>query len=269
MGTQCTAGEHAINAEGVTLCNGCVTNLEKALEAVAGVWVDIQVSGRRLDVGAPSVGSSGGHAGSLEPANLDALDKAQTLRVRLGGWASLLPTLHPFGEPPVIAGWLLTQIPEIRKQPWAGDLLRELQESLQECRLATDRAAERITLGQCWNTLEDQQCTATVTAINGATTARCRACGHTTSVRERQQWLLTEAWHAAAPLPVILRALRIVGTDVKPKDAENWVSRGKVIACVDENGSKTYQLNAMRRVHEQMQAKRAQRVSRDTTVSVA
>jgi hypothetical protein len=269
MGTQCTAGEHAINADGVTLCNECLTKLEKALKAVPDVWADIQVSGSRMDVGAPSVGSSGGHASSTPPANLDALDKAQTLRVRLGGWASLLPQLHPFGEPPVIAAWLLTQIPDIRKQPWAGDLLQELQESLQECRLTTDRAAERITLGQCWNEIEDGRCEATVTAVNGARVARCRACGATSDVRTRQQWLLSEAWEAAAPLPVILRALRIVGTEVKPKDAENWVSRGKVIACIHEDGAKTYQLNAMRRVHEQMQAKRERRVTREKLSSIA
>jgi hypothetical protein len=187
------------------------------------------VSGSRLDVGAPSVGGSGGHAGSQEPANLDALDKAQTLRVILGGWKSQLPTIGPFGEPPVIAKWLLTQIPLIRKMEWAATLKAELHEALNDCRYATDRSAERVSLGECWNEIEGLPCGGTMMSIVGGKIAKCRTCGATDGSRERQQWLISEAWHVQAFLPDIARWLTTSGhARIDIKKARNWVNAGKL-----------------------------------------
>ena len=225
---QCTGGEHPTNAQGVTLCHNCTTYLEADLRAAAFLWGDIQTTCARLDVGAASVGSSG-HKAAQPAANLDALDKAQTLRVVLGGWASHLATLHPAGDPVKTALWLLTQITEIRKQDWAGDLKQELRDAVNACRLSTDRAAERISLGQC-----STECPGIMTAIVGSRVARCRECGGTASVSERQQWIIAEAWHVATFLPHVVRALSQGGhAKVDIRKADVWVHRGKLepVAC--------------------------------------
>ena len=103
------------------------------------------------------------------------MDKAQTLRVILGGWKSQLPTIGPFGEPPVIAAWMLTQIPLIRKMDWATTLKDELHEALNDCRHATDRNAERVSLGECWNEIEGAPCGGTMMSIVGGTHRQVQA----------------------------------------------------------------------------------------------
>jgi len=224
----CTGGDHPTNAQGVTLCHRCVTELEADLRDAPFVWNDIQTTGARLDVGAASVGSSG-HKAPRPAANLDALDKAQTLRVVLGGWASQLPQLHPANDPVKTALWLITQMPEIRKQSWAGDLKQELRDALNACRWATDRAADRISLGQC-----STECPGIMTAIVGGRVAKCRLCESVDDVRARQQWIIAEAWHVMAFLPDIVRWLRGSGhAKIDVNKANVWVHRGKLepIAC--------------------------------------
>lgn len=214
--------------DGFTLCHDCTTPLEQDLRAVAGVWADIMVTSARMDVGARQVGG-GSHAGSRPPANLDAMDKAQTLRVRLSGWASQLPTIGPFGEPPVIAKWLLSQIPLIRKQEWAATLKEELHEAVNECRYATDRAAERVSLGECGNVIDGEPCFGTMMSIVGGKIAKCRTCGAKDATHERQQWLISEAWHVQAFLPDIARWLTTSGhARIDIKKARNWVNAGKL-----------------------------------------
>lgn len=241
---------------GLTLCHQHTTWLEDDLKAVPGVWAELRVTAERRDAGADSLGTSG-PTGSKPPANLDALDRGQTLRVILTGWASHLPGLRPTKDndgflPVRMSTWLLRETQRIRTMDWAGDLQRELREAITDARKATDRAADRISLGQC-----SDECPGTMTAIAGASTARCRECGTTAAVNDRQAWLITEAWHVAAPLPHIIRALRTLHIFIKPKDAKNWVARGKLIACVDDDGAKTYQLRQAHAVHTAMAAKRA------------
>lgn len=68
--------------------------------------------------------------------------------------------------------------------------------------------------------------------------------------------MISEVWHVTAPLPQILRALHSLQVFVAPKDAENWASRRKLIACIADNGAKTYQLKQVYTVHQSMTAKR-------------
>lgn len=257
-GTDCDVDLSA----GLTLCHQHTTWLETDLKAVPDVWADLRVTAERRDAGADSLGTSG-PTGSKPPANLDALDRRQTLRVILTGWASQLPGLRPTKDndgflPVRMSTWLLHQVQEIRTMDWAGDLQRELREAITNARKATDRSADRISLGQCGRPTEElEPCEGQLTAIAGATNARCRSCGAVANVHDQQAWLISEAWHVAAPLPHIIRALRTMQIYISPKDAENWVARGKLIACVAEDGSKTYQLRQAHAVHTVMAAKRA------------
>lgn len=223
-------------ANGITLCHEHTTQLEEALREVPASWQNIYVSACKLDVGAGSVGGMGGEASGSEPANLDALDKAQTLEVVLRGWAGHLSVVSPRFTTPQIATRLFAQLPWIRRQDWAGDLLQELRDALNACNYATDRAADRISLGPCGAPVNGgaSECTGTITAISGATTARCRDCGGTISVHERQAWAISEAWHVRAFLPDIVRWLARSGhARIDVEKAKKWVQRGKLqpVAC--------------------------------------
>lgn len=227
----CTGGEHPTNAPGVTLCHTCATELEEDLKAAAFLWGDIQTTCARLDVGTATVGSSG-YKEPQPAVNLDALDKAQTLRVVLGGWASHLPQLHPAGDPMRTALWLITQMKEIRRQDWAGDFKQELRAALNDCRYSTDRAAERLSLGPCLD-----GCPGIMTAIVGARTARCRLCGVTGNVRAMQQWIIAEAWHVTGFLPDVVRWLAKSGhARIDVEKVKKWVQRGtlEAVACDTE-----------------------------------
>lgn len=238
-GSRCGACQAPLQ-DGWQLCHDHTTRLETDLAAVADVWKDIMTTAARLDVGAPSVGV-GGHAGSKAPVNLTALDLAQALRVVIGKYASQLPILGPFGEPPTKAAWLLQHIPTIRKMGWAAEFMAELYEAVNNCRQATDRSAERVSLGECGNVIDGEYCYGTMMSIVGGRIAKCRTCGATDTCRERQQWLISEAWHVQAFLPDIARWLTSSGhAKIDIKKARNWVNAGKLEADACDVGTRRH-----------------------------
>lgn len=255
-GTEC--GNCEAPLDGFTLCHQCTTPLEDDLRAVAGVWEDIMVSGSRLDVGAPSVGGSGGHAGSQEPANLDALDRAQTLRVILGGWKSQLPTIGPFGEPPVIARWLLTQIPLIRKMDWAATLKDELHEALNDCRQATDRRDERIFAGICpMENDEGVACGYAVFTQPGRARARCNKCQAWWDASEwRTRAMRAAGIHEGTPAELSrIISDPITGETIQQATIRQWVRRKKLSPVgTNDKGRPTYQVRKVRNLWARMQA---------------
>lgn len=237
----------------IRLCHDCTCVLEYHLEQVVDVWATLQTTLERRDVGAASVGLGGG-AAAVEPLNLDAFDLGFTLQTVLNGWAQLIPAMRPISvEPHIVATWMRQpqQVALIRATDWAPDLIGELEESLNGCREATDRSLERIDLGH-----HSTECDGKVRAIAGARWGRCTECREEFNTQQQHQWMISEAWHVTAPLPHIIRALRTLHIFVKPKDAENWVARRKLIACVTDDGAKTYQLKQVFTVHQTMVAKR-------------
>lgn len=218
-------------ADGIYLCHTHASRLETALADIPAVWEDLRCTVARLDRAASSPGGGGAHQSSRPPVNLDAMDQAQSLRVLLSGWSSYLPILRPIhAEPPAHASLLADNMNTVRHCDWAGDLLRELLDALRECRFAMDRAADRISVGRCGALLGDAtECPGTLRAIVGATTARCRDCGGSMDVRQRQQWAISEAWHVWGFLPDIVRWLALSGhARIDIEKAKKWVQRGKL-----------------------------------------
>lgn len=251
-GSECGRCEAEL-AEGIRLCHDCTCVLEWELEQVVDVWATLQTTLERRDVGAASVGLGGGSA-AVEPLNLDAHDVGFTLQTVLNGWAQYIPSMRPASsEPHILATWMRspTQINLIRATDWAADLIQELQDANNDCREATDRSLERIDLGP-----HSTECAGKVRAIAGARWGRCTECREQFNTAQQHQWMISEAWHVTAPLPHIIRALRTLHIFVKPKDAENWASRRKLISCIDDDGAKTYQLKQVYDVHQLMVAKR-------------
>lgn len=235
---ECTA--ERCNTElsgGITLCHDHTERLEYQLAETDTVWEDLQTTAARMDKGAASVGT-GGRPGSRPPANLDALDHGQRLRTVLAGWGSMLH-IPPIAEPPELASWMLARIPQIRHQDWAGVILDELTAALNDCRRATDRAAETITLGPCGNTDNGPECPGILTAPANKPIGRCRTCGATVDVHERQAWLIDQSWHIRRPLPDILRALKVSGhLNVPAERVKKWVQRDKLRPAICDVRSK-------------------------------
>lgn len=252
MASECSNCEAELSA-GIQLCHDCTCLLERLLEQVVDVWATLQTTLERRDVGAASVGLGGGSA-AVEPLNLEAHDLGYTLQSILTGWSSHIPAMRPAStQPHIVATWMRhpAQITLIRGMGWGADLIGELEESLSDCREATDRSLERISLGH-----HSTDCAGKVRAIAGARWGRCTECREQFHTQQQHQWMISEAWHVTAPLPHIIRALRTLHVFVSPKDAENWAARRKLISCIDDTGTKTYQLKQVYDVHQVMAAKR-------------
>jgi hypothetical protein len=74
--------------------------------------------------------------------------------------------------------------------------------------------------------------------------------------------MISEAWHVTAPLPQIVPAPHSMQVFITPKDPENWASHRKLIACIKDDGAKTYQLKQVHAAHHAMAAKRATAMER-------
>lgn len=246
--TLCGGGCDVPLYDGFTLCPKHTARLRSLLGQVPDVWANLQVTIRRQDA---TGGSGGGQTGSKPCINVHAHDIGETLTDLLSGWAGCLAQDYRRRTPTDATRLLLGRLDDVTHEPWAGDLTNELTKAMSEARNATDRAADRIDLGVCSDTCEHR-----ITAIVGSAHTTCRHCGTIWSVHERQLNAIDAAWHAGAPMPVILRALKDHGITVKPKDAENWVLRGKLVACVWGDGTKHYQVAAVRSLHTVMMAKR-------------
>jgi hypothetical protein len=188
--------------DGFTLCKKHAADLARDLAAVGDVWANLQVTIRRQDATSSAIG--GGATGSKPCINLDAHDKGETLASLLNGWAASLALDYRIRPAVRAAQFLADHLGMVTREDWAGDLAQELAESLADCRRATDRALEVLSLGVCGF----GECPGIVTAIVGGRTGRCRDCGGVWDVHERQQWLIGEAWHATASLRLIVKALR-------------------------------------------------------------
>jgi len=254
---KCTGGDHPTTAAGVTLCHKCATDLTEDLKHAAFLWGDIQTSCARLDVGAASVGSSGYKEAQLA-VNLDALDKAQTLRVVLSGWASHLPQLHPVGDPVRTALWLITQIGEIRRQDWAGDFKHELRAAINACRRATDRAGELVFAGMCPTEKDNgQECGTAVFTRPGRPMANCPACKSAWDVSEWRGRALDYAGvHEGTPAELSRMLSDPVTGEALPQGTiRQWVRRGKLTPIgTNGDGKSVYQVRKVRNLWARMKA---------------
>lgn len=223
-------------ADGIHLCVKHTEELEADLRAVPSLWADLRTTIGRQDATAASVG--GGEGGSRPCINVDAWDKAETLDSIVKGWGqSLTQVSRKVYRTMTTITWayyLAENIADIRRQDWAGDLAAELRASINECQHATDRAADRITLGPCGNMIGDIECLGVVRSTVGATLGRCAECRAVYDVKERQQWMIAEAYHAAGSLRLIVQALRGLGQITATYETvKKWAQRGKLYGVCD------------------------------------
>ena len=217
--------------DGFTLCAKHTSHLSRDLAAVGDVWANLQVTIRRQDATSSAIG--GGATGSRPCINLDAHDKGETLASLLNGWAGALALDYRVRPATDAARFLTEHMRMVVKEDWAGDLAQELAESLAECRRATDRALDFISLGVCGFDGAGE-CPGEVLAVSGATEGRCRTCGSIWNVAERQQWDIARAWHVEGSLRFLVKALReSKHISISYDTAKNWSKRAKLYGRCD------------------------------------
>ncbi|WP_448181834.1 hypothetical protein [Arthrobacter sp. CP30] len=162
--------------------------------------------------------------------DLDAHDKGETLASVLNGWAGALAVDYRTRRATEAAVFLAQHIGMVIREDWAGDLAQELAASLAECRRATDRALDVISLGICGF----GDCDGLVTAVVGSPTGKCRTCHAVWDVAERQQWMIGQAWHATGSLRFLAKALREAKHISTPYETlKKWAQRGKLYGRCD------------------------------------
>jgi hypothetical protein len=216
--------------DGYTICWDHTTPLQQHLAELNPTIQELRTTMARQDVGAPTVGSG---STTAQPAlNLEALEAYEQLRAVLIGWAVQLQgrAFYWIATTEEAGTYLYANLDLVRRQDWAADLATELAQAVRGAVQATDRAADKISLGRCTTIIEGETCPDMLTAIQGQTHARCRTCGNTVDILEHQYQRIQHAGHVRAPLGKLVRALRISGhlPGVSLKQVENWVARRRL-----------------------------------------
>lgn len=242
-------------AAGWQLCHQCSSILEHLLERVFDVYGTIQATLERRDVGAESMGSSGGHASSVEPCNLDVLDRTMTLQSVLNGWAQLIPAMRPASaEPHIIAGWMLRPeiMNHIRHDDWAATLMDELEAALTPLVFSAERAAPKAFAGMCPApaTHDDSlECSTPLYTRPGNPTVRCRQCSTTYDATEWRARALEAAGHHAGTPAEVSRMVTnpVTGEALPAATIRQWIRRGKLTPIEHSHlGKPMYQVRKVR-----------------------
>ena len=242
-------------AAGWQLCHHCTSILEHLLGRVFDVYGTIQATLERRDVGAESMGSSSGHASSVEPCNLDVLDYTMTLQAVMNGWANHIPAMRPAShEPHKLAGWMLQPetMAHIRHADWAATLMDELEAALKPLVFAAQRATPRAFAGMCPGpaTYDDSlECNTPVYARPGNRFARCPQCRADWDVADWRARALEAAGHHAGTPAEVSRMVTnpVTGEALPAATIRSWIRRGK-LSAIDHNhlGKPMYQVRKVR-----------------------
>lgn len=259
---------------GYTICWDHTAPLQQHLAELDSTIQELRTTMARQDVGSPSHGSG---STTPQPAiNLDALEAYEQLRTVIIGWAVTLQgrAFYWIATTETAGSYLLANLDMVRRQDWACDLAAELAQAVRGAVNATDRAADKISLGPCRNVFEGIRCPDTITAIKGEAWGRCRTCGETVNVHDHQRAMIDAACGVRDTLPAILRALKTSGHGSIPLDrAEKWVKRRKLAPVIPfvrlytaRDVLAAYELTPM---GKRTKAAREEKAKRNTTLSYA
>ena len=140
------------------------------------------------------------HAEPPLPLDLRAVDDAGRIRETIGRWASATSgrtvPLDAAWSVTTVADWLIDELPTIRQQDWAGQMLTEIRRLIERVERHIDTLPARRYLGVCgitsWRPAEGTEgpsgptCTGQVFAIESAPRGRCNTCKAEHDVAQRQ-----------------------------------------------------------------------------------
>jgi hypothetical protein len=127
------------------------------------------------------------------------------------------------------AGWLANLPTLLAEHPAAGELHDEITSVVREVRRVIDRSAERIYLGKCGSTIDEQVCDDDLYGIVDRDTAHCRTCG--TEYDAHTRWLDIQdrvRGSLATAAEIAGAAARMYGRMLKIKTIRTWAFRGVI-----------------------------------------
>jgi len=247
--------------DGDTICPACVSDVTKLLAETDAVVGDLVRAVPRASLTA-SYGERVSSSGSLHaplPINDTALDAHMALDKWLMRTALELAkvTRAPLTgrDSAGLSSYLLAHMNTLRRQDWAGRVKGELGGLLKKCVQATLPPGERINVGACGSVFNGEACTNPLTPLKDQDQIKCRVCGTSWGVADRQRSAIGAAWDAIGAPAIVVRALKEYGVSIKPKNIENWVMLGH-LTPVNTEGRKQYRVSDVYGVAKRMAARR-------------
>ena len=225
-------------ADGIYLDDPCEQALWDILGQIPDTLADAQDTIARLDTR-----QNTGRASTTPstPINLEASERVTELNGLLVSWSRMLH--EATGEPgDAGANYLRANLREIVRHDWAGDMLDELQRAHRRVIQAIDTAPDWRTYGPCH--IDD--CNGLIRGKVGDVLARCRTCHEPYDATELMRTAIINSWDKPAPLVATVRAMGLVGMEVKIKTAEKWAERGRLTPVAeDQRGVKLYTMTQL------------------------
>ena len=225
-------------ADGIYVCDPHEGSLFKLLGQIPDTLADAQDTIARLDT-RQNTGRSTTAPGT--PINLEASERVSELNGLLVSWSQMLH--EATGEPgDAGANYLRANLREIVRHDWAGDMLDELSRAHRRVVQAIDTAPDWRTYGPC----HIEGCTGLIRGKVGDVLARCRTCHEPYDATELMRTAIINSWDKPAPLVATVRAMGLVGMEVKIKTAEKWAERGRLTPVAeDQRGVKLYTMTQL------------------------
>ena len=225
-------------ADGIYLCDPHEGDLFTLLGQIPDTLADAQDTIARLDT-RQNTGRATTTPGT--PINLEASERATALQGLLVSWSQMLH--EATGEPGEAgAHYLRANLQHITHHDWAGDMLSELQRAHRRLVQAIDTAPDYRTYGPC----HIDGCPGLIRGKVGDVLARCRVCHEPYDATELMRTAIINSWDKPAPLVATVRAMGLVGMEVKIKTAEKWAERGRLTPVAeDQRGVKLYTMTQL------------------------
>lgn len=219
--TTCTATACATpTPDGLHLCDPHEGELFALLGQIPDTLADAADTVARLDGHATTRGA-GTATTTSAPVNLEASARVDALQHTIADYCGRLHAAIPAAGV-ASADYLRRRLPDLIRQPWAGEALDQIATAHRRLVAAVDRPPEIRTFGPC----QEDGCPGKIRAAAGHPIARCRVCGAQYEAGELMGNAISNAWQHAAPLAAVVRALRAVGVDVHERTVRTWAERG-------------------------------------------
>lgn len=218
----CTATACATpTADGIHLCDPHEGEAFALLGQIPDTLADAADTVARLDGHATTARHTATSSATSAPVNLEASARVDALQHTIADYCGRLHAAIPAAGV-ASADYLRRRLPDLIRQPWAGEALDQIATAHRRLVAAVDRPPEIRTFGPC----QEDGCPGKIRATAGHPIARCRVCGAQYETGELMGNAVSNAWHHAAPLAAVVRALRAVGVDVHERTVRTWAERG-------------------------------------------
>ena len=211
----------APTADGIYLDDPCEQALWDLLGQIPDTLADAADTVARLDGHATTARHTATSGATSAPVNLEAVARVDALQHTITDYCGRLHAAIPAAGV-ASADYLRRRLPDLIRQPWAGEALDQIATAHRRLVAAIDRPPEIRTFGPC----QEDGCPGKIRATAGHPIARCRVCGAQYETGELMGNAVSNAWHHAAPLAAVVRALRAVGVDVHERTVRTWAERG-------------------------------------------